>query len=64
VDYNKETWNFGKDDGDYEEAENTIAWSNGIHVRWTGKDNILYLLNTNYKKNPRVSYIVFLRSPK
>lgn len=60
--YTQVSWDVGKNEGEYDKGENTLAWSNGIHLHWN--DNILYLLNTNYKTNPWVSYIVFLRSPK
>jgi hypothetical protein len=60
--YSTQTWDIGKNQGGedgYLAAEDTMYWSNGLHIKWTGAD--LWILNTNAKRYTKVSWIAILQ---
>ena len=58
-DYSQQTWDFGKNEGDYINAENTMYWANSVKVWWSETE--IWFLNTNAKRSTRYSYIVVLQ---
>ena len=57
--YSQQTWDFGKNEGDYKDAENTMYWANSVKVWWSETE--IWFLNTNAKRSTRYSYIVVLQ---